>query len=57
MVEEQKAQQPAFRRFMDNANSNIFDDICKLQVLIQMETELKQTFFTRFEEMIQNTLR
>ena len=38
-------------------NSNIFDDICKLQVLIQMETELRQTFFTRFDDMIQNTLR
>ena len=36
---------------MDN-NSNIFDDICNLQKLIQMESELKQTFFIRFDDMI-----
>ena len=44
-------QQPTFRRLMDN-NSNIFDDICNLQKLIQMESELKQTFFIRFDDMI-----
>lgn len=38
-------------------DSTIFDDICKLQETIQMETELKQTFFTRFEDMIANTLK
>ena len=43
--------QPTFRRLMDN-NSNIFDDICNLQKLIQMESELKQTFFIRFDDMI-----
>ena len=55
-VTSEKAQQPNYRRFIDN-DSNIFDDICKLQTLIQMETEIKQTFFIRFDEMIQTTLR
>ena len=37
-------------------DTTIFEDICKLQELIQMENELKQTFFRRFEEMIDVTL-
>lgn len=59
MVEQNKASnffQPAYRRFLDNS-SDIFDDICQLQGLIQMETELKQTFFMRFDEMVNKTLR
>ena len=58
MAEEVKSElksQTSFRRF-NVGDTTIFDDICKLQELIQMEAELKQTFFSRFEEMIQSTL-
>ena len=39
MVEELK-QQTSFRRFAVG-DTTIFEDICKLQELIQMENELK----------------
>ena len=43
MAEEHKLS-PTFRKSAEG-DITIFDDICKLQELIQMETELKSTFF------------
>ena len=54
MVEEVKTQ--SYRKFLVG-DTTIFDDICELQKIIQMEAELKQTFYMRFDDMIQNTLR
>ena len=51
MVEELKYA-PKYRAFKHEGDSSIFDDICKLQQLILMESELKQTFFQRFDTMI-----
>ena len=50
MVEELKTES-VYRKFQVG-DSTIFDDICDLQKLIQMETELKQTFYINFDEMI-----
>ena len=57
MVEDRNLKsQASFRRFTVG-DSTIFDDICELQKLIQIETELKHTFYHRFDKMIQKTLR
>lgn len=37
---------------MPQAEKTIYDDICCLQDLIQMESELRQTFHIRFHELI-----
>lgn len=42
--------------FLERDPITIFDDICALQDLIQMESELKETFAKNFENQIQLTL-
>jgi len=44
MAEERKTE-TSYKRF-SVGDTTIFDDICDLQKLIQMEAELKHTFFT-----------
>ena len=47
---------PSFGRFQQG-DTSIFEDVCKLQELILMEMEIKQSFFKRYDENYVPTLR